>query len=228
MFRFRYTIALGFSIALHAGLLLSHCDGNAPMESHLEETLVDLQSEEPPEPVVAAPVAASPPPPPPPAAEIPPPVEPPSPDEPSENLRPLEKTPIPPPPNPSPIASTQEHTNTTPSSNATTSQVTGNSEAALVASETLDNRDFKPFGNQKPAYPEIARRMGLEGSATLRILVDSKGSVAQIEVTRWTGHASFASAAEATARTWRFAPPRLHGKPVQAQYTRTIAFRLHE
>jgi periplasmic protein TonB len=227
----RLVLALLVSIGLHAGLLLVRCGAPAPVAEELSETLVDLQSEEPPVPVEAPTQAASPPPPPPPpvVSAIPPPEDV-APDAPTETVRPPEpQVPVPTPPAP---ASAVESAASDPASTtmATTAarNGTGNSEAAPVGAETLDNRDFKPFGNQKPAYPEVARRMGVEGSATLRILVNVRGQVEKIEVEKWSGHSSFGSAAVATAEKWRFAPPRQKGRPVPVWYTRTIAFRLHE
>lgn len=218
----RLYFAIALSITLHAVILLVRCEPTVP-DRVLDETLVELQSEEP-APVVEAPQKSPPPPPPPPPPVATPPQETP-PEAPAETVTPVDSTPPPmETPPPTPVVSASSDPSAKPSSNPLATQ--GHSEGHPVGAETLDNKNFKPFGNQKPNYPEMARRMGIEGSATLRILVNEKGQVEQIEVTQWKGHPSFGQAATATARAWRFAPPRYRGQPTKAWFTRTIAFQL--
>lgn len=224
----RLHLALLVSLALHASFFLVRC-AESPVTQPLDETLVDLQSEEPlPEIEAPAPQSAPPPPPPPPIQELPPEPADPPPDAPTETVRKPEPSPPVPDAPASPIESPQSSPNSQAQAPSPVTHGSGNSEGSVVGVESLDNKNFKPFGNQKPTYPEVARRMGLEGSATLRILVDSQGKIEKIEVEKWTGHPSFATAASATAQGWRFAPPRFQGKAAKAWYTRTIAFRLHE
>jgi len=227
----RIHIAIAISIALHASVFLVRCDKDAVPEL-MDETVLDIQSEDEPLPEIQAPVAAPPqaalPPPPPPMAEAPPePEVAPPPDAPTEVMRPKD---TPPPPEAPPAASPVVPAITgasSPTGKPGGVSGTGNSEVGEVGAETLDNRDFKPFGNQKPTYPEVPRKLNLEGSVTLRILVNAQGKVEEVQIVKWTGHPSFGESAKNTAMSWKFAPPRFHGKPAKAWYNRTIEFRLH-
>jgi len=92
----------------------------------------------------------------------------------------------------------------------------------------LDNPDFKPYGNRKPPYPEVARQLGIEGYVRLQVLVGPRGRVEQVKILHTKGHPSFAESAKRTAEEWRFAPPHSMGTPVRIWYEQTIDFRLKE
>lgn len=104
---------------------------------------------------------------------------------------------------------------------------TGQIETLGDAGE-LDNPDFKPYGNLKPPYPEVARQLGIEGFVRLQVLVGPSGRVEQIKVLDAKGHPSFAEAAKTTAIKWRFAPPHQMGIPVRLWYEQKVEFRLRE
>jgi len=75
-------------------------------------------------------------------------------------------------------------------------------------------------------YPAKARRLGLEGRITLRILVSANGRVAEVEVAESSGHEILDRAAIDAVWTWRFDPALKNGRPVQQWYERTIRFHL--
>ncbi len=79
---------------------------------------------------------------------------------------------------------------------------------------------------RQPAYPAMALRRGLEGSVTLRVLIDERGRVEKVEVVRVKGHPSFRGAVLRVARKWRFTAPRHRGRPVRAWAIKTMHFRL--
>lgn len=83
-------------------------------------------------------------------------------------------------------------------------------------------------GRLQPAYPEAARRFGLEGMVVLRALITESGDVESIEVVRETrpGLGFGAAAAEAVS-TWKYRPGRLDGRPVAVMLTVVVDFRLH-
>jgi TonB family protein len=66
-------------------------------------------------------------------------------------------------------------------------------------------------------YPEAARRLRLEGTVALDILVDPKGIPTQMRVVRSAGEL-LDEAVLSAARTWRFEPARRDGTPVSARY----------
>ena len=239
-------IALALSLGLHASVVLVRC-GPAPTVPEPQETLVELKVPEPP--VVAASARGGGSPPPPrhvqPAPEPPKPNEPPPPPPTPDDVvvqKPVDSTPPTQPSQPT----APENPGLPPLPPGTRTLVGGNGRGngegqgegdapgkgsggngtAIVGSEQLDNRDFKPFGNQKPTYPEVARQLNVEGYAELQIIVGTSGKVESITVLKWKGHPSFGEAAKETARAWRFAPPRHNGNPAKALYVRTIEFRL--
>lgn len=226
----QFSLALLLSIALHSALLVVQCKQSAPVQENTE--IVELLEEPEELPELEAPtptVTPPPPPPPPPVAVKDPPPETPPPDAPTELVKKMDSTP--PPKEPikelvveQPMA---PNTPTNPASTSSRSGPSGDSEPTnTVGTDQLDNSDFKPFGNTKPSYPEAPRKMGIEGLVEMIIVVNPEGRVQSIEVVRFTGHPSFAESAKATAKNWRFAPPRSKGKPVKARYKRTIEFRL--
>jgi len=80
--------------------------------------------------------------------------------------------------------------------------------------------------SQRPAYPEVARRAGIEGTTRLKILVRADGSVGAVEVAASAGDPSLDAAAIAAARTWRFEPARRGADPVAVWILRDVQFRL--
>lgn len=92
----------------------------------------------------------------------------------------------------------------------------------------LDNPNFKPYGNRKPPYPEVARQMGIEGRVRLQVLVGPTGRVEKVKILETHGHPSFATSAEKTALLWRFAPPHQMGIPVRVWFEQEVEFKLRD
>jgi len=77
----------------------------------------------------------------------------------------------------------------------------------------------------KPAYPEIARRAGVEGIVRLQVRLTRNG---RIEVQKLLeGEPSLADAAISAVRNWKGKPVVLDGKPVDVISTVTFNFQLH-
>jgi TonB family protein len=55
-----------------------------------------------------------------------------------------------------------------------------------------------------PAYPELAKRMGVSGSVKLELAVAANGKVKQVKVVG--GHPVLALSAKETAQNWQFEP----------------------
>ena len=70
-----------------------------------------------------------------------------------------------------------------------------------------------------PQYPEMARRMHVEGTVVLRASVDPNGQVSQTSVE--SGHPMLAAAAEQALKRWKFAPA-----PELTKELITLDFRL--
>lgn len=77
----------------------------------------------------------------------------------------------------------------------------------------------------QPAYPEEARKNGVQGEVVLEAVVDQKGAVASVVVTKSPDDALAKAAAEAV-RKWTYKPATKGGKAVKVRLTVTVAFRL--
>ena len=57
-----------------------------------------------------------------------------------------------------------------------------------------------------PAYPEVARQHGWEGTVTLHLELRADGTVGDVQVARSSGHEVLDTAAQETAKTWKHTP----------------------
>lgn len=81
--------------------------------------------------------------------------------------------------------------------------------------------------NTTPPYPIIARRLGWEGTVTLRLSVTEGGRVARAEVVTSSGHDELDRAAQAwVVERWTYKPARRDGAPVPGQVTARVQFSL--
>jgi len=79
-----------------------------------------------------------------------------------------------------------------------------------------------------PRFPARARRRGLEGEVTVRLVIDEEGRVVEAELVRVMGDASFGDAALEAVRGWRYTAAWHRGRVVRVFGTKTIAFRLED
>jgi len=78
-----------------------------------------------------------------------------------------------------------------------------------------------------PRYPRQAVRAGLEGTVTLRVLVDEQGWPKSVEIERSSGHRELdRSAREHVLAQWRFHPAQRQGRAISAYALVPIEFRL--
>jgi protein TonB len=76
----------------------------------------------------------------------------------------------------------------------------------------------------KPAYPILAKQVGIQGSVNVQILVDETGKVISAQAVK--GSAMLTKAAEDAARRARFTPTMLGEQPVKVQGVITYNFVL--
>lgn len=76
-----------------------------------------------------------------------------------------------------------------------------------------------------PAYPEAARRAGIEGTVELEVAIDASGKVTDVEVVRGLPLGLSDAAADAVRR-WTYRPARGPGGPVASRKTVRIRFAL--
>jgi len=75
-----------------------------------------------------------------------------------------------------------------------------------------------------PAYPELARRAGVEGQVVLECVIDAGGAVTDLRVV--SGPPLLTAAALDAVRRWVYSPTRLNGQPVSVILTVTVRFKL--
>ena len=86
----------------------------------------------------------------------------------------------------------------------------------------------KPVYQQKPRYPDLARRAGIEVQVVVKALVDIDGSVMDVQVMKSSGNQMLDEAALGAARHWKFSPAKQRDKFVRVYVSIPINFRLVE
>ena len=82
------------------------------------------------------------------------------------------------------------------------------------------------LSRQEPAYPERARRAGVEGVVGVRIALSPDGSVRQVELTQSSGSRLLDEAALTAARASTFAPASRNRTPVESEAVASYRFEL--
>lgn len=76
-------------------------------------------------------------------------------------------------------------------------------------------------------YPTQARRMGIEGTAIVRFVVNTDGSIQDVELVRTIGGGCDEVAMEVIKKSPNWNPGRINGKAVRSRMTIPIKFRLN-
>lgn len=77
-----------------------------------------------------------------------------------------------------------------------------------------------------PAYPELPKRIRLQGEVSLEVIISPEGRVESVRVV--SGHPLLVGSAREAARGWRFEPTFLNGVPVRVTGVITFVFKLGE
>jgi TonB family protein len=94
---------------------------------------------------------------------------------------------------------------------------------AKVAADTAPVSVSMP----QPAYPEAARKAGIEGKAMLEVTVGADGAVLSATLAQSSGNGALDTAALQAVTTARFTPATKAGKPVEARVTVPYQFKLN-
>jgi protein TonB len=78
----------------------------------------------------------------------------------------------------------------------------------------------------RPAYPASARRLGIQGTTTLRLHVAADGRVGEIVVEQSAGHPDLDQAAADAVKRWRFEPARRGQEAVAMWVLLPVEFHL--
>lgn len=84
----------------------------------------------------------------------------------------------------------------------------------------------KVIERRVPIYPELARRIRLQGDVAVEVIISPEGRVESARAV--SGHPMLTQAALDSARTWRFGPTLLNGVPVRVTGVITFVFKLSE
>jgi len=77
-----------------------------------------------------------------------------------------------------------------------------------------------------PVYPLLARRQGIQGMVTARVLVGTTGAVQEVVIESATPPEIFEEAVTEALSRWQFSPGRHHGQTVAAWVRVPIRFQL--
>lgn len=103
------------------------------------------------------------------------------------------------------------------------------SGGAVDESEVLkvggDVKEPVVISSVPPAYPEEARKNGIQGIVKLSAVIDAKGTVTKVEPIESPDPTLAAAAVDAVKR-WTYKPATLKGKPVRVIMTITVNFKL--
>ncbi len=82
------------------------------------------------------------------------------------------------------------------------------------------------LNNPRPAYPPIARKLGLEGLVLLRVEVSAKGAPEKIVIAQTSGATLLDDAAMRAVQGWTFVPARRGETPIAHPVEVPIRFQL--
>ncbi|HEX9819423.1 MAG TPA: energy transducer TonB [Methylomirabilota bacterium] len=103
----------------------------------------------------------------------------------------------------------------------------GGPSAAAIPRDGVTQRANPRGGYQhRPAYPSSARRLGIQGTTLLSVLVGDDGRVAEVVVKQSAGHPDLDHAAADAVRRWRFEPARRGTEAVVMWVLLPVEFRL--
>lgn len=84
--------------------------------------------------------------------------------------------------------------------------------------------DARFIDRVSPSYPDIAREQGASGTAIVLATVGSRGNVISVAIDQSTGNRLLDQAALSAARSSRFEPPEIDGKPATETYRIVYTF----
>jgi periplasmic protein TonB len=91
---------------------------------------------------------------------------------------------------------------------------------------TPPNFDAKYLNNPAPAYPQVSRRAGEQGTVMLRVMVRRDGLPTSVEIEKSSGSRNLDAAAREAVWGWRFVPATLGADPIESWVLVPVVFRL--
>jgi TonB family protein len=84
----------------------------------------------------------------------------------------------------------------------------------------------KPVKTPAPPYPIIALQAGIEGTCVIKAVIDTLGTVVDVEVCISSGNTVLDEAALQAFRTYTFTPALQHDRPVSVWIRMPVTFKL--
>jgi protein TonB len=85
----------------------------------------------------------------------------------------------------------------------------------------------QPVVKVPPAYPYGAREKSIEGVVQIKMLVNTDGSVGQLQILAARPEGIFEDAVRKSVPQWKFSPGKIEGKAVTAWVVTTVRFSLN-
>lgn len=86
--------------------------------------------------------------------------------------------------------------------------------------------DVAYLKNAPPQYPAVARKLKLEGTVTLRVLVSTEGRPLRVSLQRSSGASILDEAALKAVQGWYFVPAHRGNRPIATEVDVPVRFRL--
>lgn len=94
----------------------------------------------------------------------------------------------------------------------------------VTSSPAIPPRIVKSY---QPPYPSAERNAGIQGTVTIRFLIDQNGNVEDVAIINSSGNANLDSAAVSAGYKWRFSPAKSKtGNPVRCYANIPITFKI--
>ena len=140
-------------------------------------------------------------------------------------------------PQPSPVVTQTAPSQATPIVPATASPVPATAAPAAAgqprpnpgtatAAVVLPSSDADYLNNPAPAYPRMSKRLGEQGTFTVRVLINTEGRAEQAEIRTSSGYSRLDEAALETVKRWRYVPGKRAGAPEAMWFNVPIRFVL--
>lgn len=97
----------------------------------------------------------------------------------------------------------------------------------VAPTESVPDAELAVRRRVEPAYPPASRRVGEEGTVTVRVLVDERGRAGEVRLAKSSGYSRLDEAAIAAIRKWTFAPAMRGAQSVPAWTTVRVTFQLN-
>lgn len=114
----------------------------------------------------------------------------------------------------------------TPAAAAPTGNQRPSTASAAPAAVVLPSSDADYLNNPAPVYPGMSRRMGEQGTAVLRVFINTEGRAEKAEIRTSSGYSRLDEAALATVQRWRYVPGKRAGVPEAMWFNVPIRFVL--